>query len=93
MWRLKAAFRTVILDPDLTVSQPRMVTAVSGIDAISHAVESYITTRRTKLSDLFARKGWRLLKSNYERVLGGLPTHVGARGADAPRRARGGDGD
>jgi alcohol dehydrogenase len=76
----KAAFRTVILDPDLTVSQPRMVTAVSGIDAISHAVESYVTTRRTELSDLFAREAWRLLESNYERVLR-APDDVGARGA------------
>jgi alcohol dehydrogenase len=76
----KAAFRIVILDPDLTVSQPRMVTAMSGIDAISHAVESYVTTRRTELSDLFAREAWRLLESNYERVLV-APDDVGARGA------------
>jgi alcohol dehydrogenase len=76
----KAAFRTVILDPELTVSQPWMVTAVSGIDAISHAVESYVTTRRTELSDMFAREAWRLLGSNYERVLL-VPDDVDARGA------------
>ena len=76
----KAAFRTVILDPELTVSQPRTVTAVSGIDAISHAVESYVTTRRTELSDIFAREAWRLLESNYERVLM-APDDLGARGA------------
>ena len=57
-----------------------MVTAVSGIDAISHAVESYVTTRRTELSDLFAREAWRLLESNYERVLT-APDDVDARGA------------
>jgi alcohol dehydrogenase len=76
----KAAFRTVILDPELTVSQPWMVTAVSGIDAISHAVESYVTTCRTELSDMFAREAWRLLGSNYERVLL-VPDDVDARGA------------
>ena len=37
------AFRIAILDPALTVSQPRGVTAVAGYDALSHAVESYVT--------------------------------------------------
>jgi alcohol dehydrogenase len=85
----KAAFRAVILDPELTVSQPRMVTAVSGIDAISHAVESYVTTRRTELSDVFAREAWRLLASNYERVLL-VPDDLRARdrAVDARRGAR-----
>jgi alcohol dehydrogenase len=65
----KAAFRTTILDPVLTVSQPRRVAAVAGYDAISHAVESYVTTRATAMSDLFARDAWRLLEGHYERVL------------------------
>ena len=42
----KAAFRVAILDPEVTVSQPRGVTAVTGIDALSHALESYVSTRR-----------------------------------------------
>src|SRR5919197_3136700 len=65
----KAAFRVAILDPALTLSQPRSVTAIAGFDAISHAVESYVTTRRTPISDLFARDGWRLLEGHFERVL------------------------
>jgi alcohol dehydrogenase len=56
-----AAFRVALLDPALTVSQPRALTAVTGIDAISHAVESYVTRRRNAASDLFARDAWRLL--------------------------------
>jgi alcohol dehydrogenase len=51
----KAAFRVAILDPALTVTQPREVTAMAGYDAISHAVESYVTSRRSDASDLFAR--------------------------------------
>src|SRR3954463_5296570 len=47
----KAAFRVAILDPALTVSQPRAVTAIAGYDAISHAVESYATACRTSMSD------------------------------------------
>ena len=42
----KAAFRIALLDPELTVTQPRHVTAMAGYDAISHAVESYVTTSR-----------------------------------------------
>ena len=76
----KAAFRVAILDPELTVSQPRAVTAVAGYDAISHAVESYVTAKRTSVSDLFALDAWRLLDSHYERVLD-APDDVVARGA------------
>jgi alcohol dehydrogenase len=76
----KAAFRVTILDPELTVSQPRAVTAIAGYDALSHAVESFVTTRRTEVSDLFAQNAWRLLDGHYERVLA-EPTDLAARGA------------
>ena len=35
----KASFRIALLDPLLTVSQPQMVTALTGIDAIAHALD------------------------------------------------------
>jgi alcohol dehydrogenase len=76
----KAAFRTTILDPEVTVSQPRGVTAVTGIDALAHAVESYVCTRRNQLSSAFAREAWRLLQANFERVLR-QPNDLEARGA------------
>ncbi len=66
----KVAFRLAILDPELTLTQPRTVTALSGYDAISHAVESYVSTRGNPLSRLFAREAWRLLAASFERVLG-----------------------
>ncbi|HVG34563.1 MAG TPA: iron-containing alcohol dehydrogenase [Pyrinomonadaceae bacterium] len=75
-----AAFRIAILDPLLTVSQPASVTAQSGFDAIAHAVETYVTTKRNALSDLFSREAWRLLEANYERVLA-EPENLEARGA------------
>jgi alcohol dehydrogenase len=65
----KAAFRVSILDPEVTVSQPANVSAITGIDAVSHAVESYVTARRNPLSQMFAREAWRLLEANYETVL------------------------
>jgi alcohol dehydrogenase len=76
----KAAFRIALLDPKLTVTQPRDVTAMAGYDAISHAVESYVTTRRSEASDLFARDAWRWLSGNFARVLE-APDDLLARGA------------
>lgn len=76
----KAAFRVAVLDPALTISQPRSITATSGYDAIAHAVETYVTLRRNPLSELFSREAWRLLEPNYERVLN-QPDNISARGA------------
>ncbi|HEV2948853.1 MAG TPA: iron-containing alcohol dehydrogenase [Gemmataceae bacterium] len=76
----KVAFRIAILDPEVTVSQPPQVTAITGIDALSHAVESFVTTKRNLLSQSFAHAAWRLLESNLETVLRD-PSHLEARGA------------
>lgn len=65
----RAAFRVAILDPRLTLTQPTRVTALTGIDAISHAIESYVTKRRNAMSITFSREAWRLLSENYGRVL------------------------
>lgn len=64
-----AAFRVAILDPELAVSQPAGVRAAAGYDAISHAVETAVTTKRTPLSLCFSREAWRLLESNYEKLI------------------------
>ena len=76
----KAAFRVALLDPALTVSQPQGITATSGFDAIAHAVETFVTTKRNALSEVFSREAWRLLELNYERVLA-QPADLEARGA------------
>jgi alcohol dehydrogenase len=65
----KAAFHVAILDPEVTVSQPKSITAITGIDAMSHAVESFVTTKRNQLSQMFAREAWQLLEGNLETVL------------------------
>jgi alcohol dehydrogenase len=65
----KAAFRVAVLDPEVTLTQPKTVTAVTGIDSVAHAVESYVCTRRNALSQTFARQAWILLTDNFERVL------------------------
>src|SRR5436190_13870310 len=76
----KAAFQTAILDPEVTVSQPPKVTAITGIDAVAHAIESYVTTRRNPVSQMFAREAWKLLEINLEKVLH-HPTNLEARRA------------
>lgn len=76
----KAAFATAILDPEVTVTQPIKITALTGIDALSHAVESYVTTNRNPVSQMFAREAWKLLEVNLEMVLHN-PTDLEARGA------------
>src|SRR5215216_5904339 len=76
----KAAFRVALLDPELTLTQPWGVTATSGFDAIAHAVETFVTTKRNPLSEIFSREAWRLLEATYERVLI-QPGDLEARGA------------
>ena len=62
----KARFHIAILDPNVLASVPQRVRADAGIDALAHAVESYVSTRRTPLSQMFARQAWHLLAPHYE---------------------------
>jgi alcohol dehydrogenase len=65
----KAAFRIAILDPAVTQSAPRTVTAAAGYDALSHAVETYVTTKGNLLSRGFARLAFEWIEPQLERVL------------------------
>jgi alcohol dehydrogenase len=76
----RAAFRVALLDPQLTTTQPPRVTALTGIDALSHAIESYVTKRRTAISLAFSREAWRHLAPNFLRVLAD-PDNLEARAA------------
>jgi alcohol dehydrogenase class IV len=48
--------RVAIIDPLLSVSMPPGVTSSSGIDALTHAIESYTSNNATILTDLFAKE-------------------------------------
>lgn len=74
----KAAARIALLDPELTLSKPRFVTAVTGVDAIAHALETAVTRKRTAISSLYAREAFRLLFPALTTVLA-EPTHLDAR--------------
>ncbi|MFN9370202.1 MAG: iron-containing alcohol dehydrogenase [Planctomycetia bacterium] len=64
----RAAFRVAILDVDLTLTQPAIVAALTGIDAVSHAVESHVSREANPASRLFSREAWRLLAVHLPRV-------------------------
>lgn len=65
----KAAARIAILDAELTVSQPPRVTACTGIDAIAHAVETTVTTKRNAVSVMYSHEAFKLLVPSLPRVL------------------------
>jgi len=76
---VKAACRVAVLDPDLTVTMPRSVTAATGIDAMTHAIESYVTIKRNTISQMFAKQAWGLLAEAFPVVLTD-PSNLDARG-------------
>lgn len=68
-----------LLDPLLYATCPKSVTANSGIDAISHALETYVTNARTPVSQMFAREAWKLANTAFKTVLHD-PQNIEARG-------------
>ena len=75
----KAAARIALLDPELTVSQPPRVTAMTGVDALAHAVETAVTTKRNAVSAMYSRGAFRLIVPALPRVLTD-PRDLDARG-------------
>jgi alcohol dehydrogenase len=65
----KARFGTVLLDATLTKTLPRPIAAITGIDAIAHAVESFVSSRHNPMSQMFARHAWELLNTHFEACL------------------------
>jgi len=65
----KAVARVALLDPTLTITKPRRITACTGLDAIGHAVETLVTIKRNPVSHLFAREAFALLNANFPVVL------------------------
>jgi len=56
------------LDPGLTVSMPRAVTASTGIDALTHCIEAFANKFAHPLVDMFALEGIRLIAGHIERA-------------------------
>jgi len=75
----KAACRAAILDPELTVTMPHAVATVTGIDAMTHAIESFVTRNRNPVSQMLSRQAWVLLSSAFPVVMD-QPDNIEARG-------------
>lgn len=65
----KAAAAVSILDPELTLTMPRVVTARTGIDAIAHALETAVCLKRSDTSIAYSRAAWQMLNAGIDRVL------------------------
>ena len=59
----------VIIDPEFTRTVPASVTAATGLDAITHAVESYISNRSNPLTEYNSIKGLEILYRNITRAV------------------------
>ena len=58
----------VILDPLVTINLPQRLTANTGLDALCHAVEAYISKLNNPICNLFALKAVELITQNIEVV-------------------------
>lgn len=65
----KAAAKAALLDPTLTLSQPRRVAICTGVDALAHAIESAVTKKRNPLSKIYSEEAFRLLAGAFPKVL------------------------
>jgi alcohol dehydrogenase len=61
--------KLVILDPVLTLSCPRHVTISSGMDAVVHAHESFVSRRATPITRMLSVEAFRLLANALPRVV------------------------
>ncbi len=75
----RAACKIALLDPELTLTQPPRVTALTGIDALSHAIETFVTRKRTPISTTFSRQAFAWLAKGFPIVLR-EPYNLEARG-------------
>lgn len=61
--------KVAILDPKLTVSLPPRTTAWTGVDALTHAIEAYVSTFANPITDIFALGAIRLISANLREAV------------------------
>lgn len=70
----KALAKYALLDPELTASMPQQVAVLTALDALAHALETAVCTRRNPLSSAFSREAFLRIASSIEPVLTGTAT-------------------
>ena len=53
--------KMALIDPELQTGMPKFITATTGMDALTHAIESYVSTRENPVADVFAQKAIELI--------------------------------
>ena len=57
-----------IVDPSLTLTLPQDITAATGIDALTHAIEAYVSVKAQPMSDIFSLSAIELISSNLRQA-------------------------
>ena len=60
-----------VVDPDMMASMPKGLTAATGMDALTHAIEGYITGGAWEMSDMFHLKAIELIAKNLRGAVEG----------------------
>jgi alcohol dehydrogenase len=58
----------IVLDPELTIGLPPFFTAITALDALSHAIEGYIGIAHCKVSDIYSEAAIRMIFDNIDKV-------------------------
>jgi alcohol dehydrogenase len=69
----KALARLAILDPNITGSQPRAVAVQTGVDALAHALESAVSSKRTELSTMYSEAAFRHIVRAIDDIVDNSP--------------------
>jgi lactaldehyde reductase len=62
-----------IIDPDMMASMPKGLTAATGMDALTHAIEGYITKAAWELTDMFHLEAIKLISQNLRDAVANKP--------------------
>ena len=62
-----------VVDPDMMSSMPKGLTAATGMDALTHAIEGYITAGAWELSDMFHLKAIEIISKNLRGAVENTP--------------------
>ena len=62
-----------VVDPDMMSTMPKGLTAATGMDALTHAIEGYITKGHCAISDMFHLEAIRLISANLRGAVSNTP--------------------